>query len=146
MDLGQHLIFKRNTMFLKPALFSFSGREQSTTKVNRHNIIFWDFIHRIICSQNMMIQKPALFPSAGMEAPNLVDPLNWTILHHWAPQTCIETVFSPLSWHIMHLHLTRNTFCVPHHKNKVILPLPWMSLPWSYWLSRHCKKQCCRHV
>jgi len=27
MDFGQHLIFKRNTMFQKPALFSFSGWE-----------------------------------------------------------------------------------------------------------------------
>jgi len=60
MDFGQHVIFKRNTMFLKPALFSFSGRKQSTTKVNRPNVIFWDFIHRLIYLQNMMIKKPAV--------------------------------------------------------------------------------------
>ena len=40
------------------------------------NILFWDFVYRVVSSGSMMFQNPALFPCMGKEAPNLVDPLD----------------------------------------------------------------------
>jgi hypothetical protein len=32
------------------------------------------------------VSEAAVFLLSGKEAPNLVDPLDWIILNHWAPQ------------------------------------------------------------
>ena len=45
-------------------------KEQSTTDVNWHSILFW---------------KLALFSFIDKEAPDVVDHLDWSILSHWAP-------------------------------------------------------------
>jgi hypothetical protein len=45
-----------------------------------------DFAPCLIFSKSITFQKPALFSFIGQEAPNLVDPLDWVILCHWASQ------------------------------------------------------------
>jgi len=57
--------------------------EQSTTRVNRNNLLFWKFVHHILFQRGTTFWKPALFQFSGKEAFNLVDTLHQAILSQW---------------------------------------------------------------
>ena len=57
----------------QPISPSFNGQEiqEREREVNWQNLMFWDFVRRIISSRRTMVQKPVLFLFS-----NLMDPLN----------------------------------------------------------------------
>ena len=64
---SQHLVLLNNETLLKQSAFFFVHRSKSKNR-------------------NITFRKPAVLPSSGEEAPNLVDPLDQTVLGYWVPQ------------------------------------------------------------